>query len=186
MKKLAIVCCAGLLSMLFACQSTASEKAATTTSSSSTAIDSSKNDNALPFPVYDDFSALEYIFQYQNDTTYIINFWATWCKPCVEELPYFEKLIPTLEGKKARVILVSLDFKRDVNTKLLSFVKKRGLEAQVIALTDGRYGDWVGKVDPDWGGSIPATVIYNPKARKFIEQQFSSYEELESLVMAFL
>lgn len=140
----------------------------------------------LPYPVYAQYSDIDHIFRYQNDTTYIINFWATWCKPCVEELPYFEQLHTAIQGKKAKIILVSLDFKKDVKTKLLSFVEKRGLKPQVIALTDSGYDNWIDKVDPAWSGSIPATVIYNSRSRKFIEQQFSSYEELEALVNAFL
>lgn len=153
---------------------------------SSSSIDTGAQNSALPYPVYQTYSEIDHIFHYQNDTTYIINFWATWCKPCVEELPYFEQLHNAIQGKKAKIILVSLDFKKDVKTKLLSFVEKRGLKPQVIALTDSGYANWIDKVDPTWGGSIPATIIYNQRARKFVEQQFSSFEELEALVNAFL
>lgn len=136
----------------------------------------------LPFPVYKDFSELEHIFKYQNDTTYVINFWATWCIPCVEELPYFEKLHTELGGEKVKVILVSLDFAKDVNTKLVNFVKKHRLQSQIIALTDGKYNNWVDKVSPDWSGAIPVTYIYRKDTALFHDQQYASYEELEASV----
>jgi thiol-disulfide isomerase/thioredoxin len=150
------------------------------------ATDTDKQGKALPFLVFDNYQAIDPIFHYQNDTTYIINFWATWCKPCMEEMPYFEKLHTDLQGKKAKIILVSLDFKKEIKTKLLNFVEKRALQPQVIALTDLHYDEWIDKVDPSWSGSIPATIIYNARNRKFVEQQFSSYEELQALVNAFL
>jgi len=178
MKKWLLCALAGLSWMLVACQSSPE-----TTDESEVA--GRPAPQTMPFAVYDNFSALEHVFHYNNDTTYIINFWATWCKPCVEEMPYFERLIQQVQGKKARVILLSLDFKKDVPGKLTRFVEQRRLESQVIALTDHRYDTWIDKVDPSWGGSIPATLIYKGQNRKFVEQQFASFEELEALVKAF-
>lgn len=137
-------------------------------------------------PVYDEFAKLEPLFQQQSDTTYIINFWATWCKPCVEELPYFEKLNTALQGQKVKVILVSLDFPRQLDTKLVSFVDKNQVKSQVIALTDGDFNSWIDKVSPEWGGAIPVTIIYNAQKRHFYGEQFPNYEALEKLVKAFL
>ncbi|MEL6356336.1 MAG: thioredoxin domain-containing protein, partial [Bacteroidota bacterium] len=65
----------------------------------------------LPYPIYDNFDAIEPLFNQQNDTTYIVNFWATWCKPCVEELPHFQELNEKYAGQPLRIVLVSLDFK---------------------------------------------------------------------------
>lgn len=135
-------------------------------------------------PVYEDFANLGPIFEKQNDTTYVINFWATWCKPCVEELPYFEQLHERFAGEKMRVILVSLDFERDLETKLPQFVEKHGLKSDVKVLLDGNYNDWIDKVDPDWGGAIPVTIVYNANKREFIGQQLADFEQLESVVAA--
>lgn len=139
-------------------------------------------ESALPFPVYENFSDLEYLFQYQNDTTYVINFWATWCKPCVAELPYFEQLHAERGNEKMKVILVSLDFAKDVETKLVKFVEQRKLKPQVIALTDGKYNTWIDKVHPDWGGAIPVTYIYRGEQKLFHDQQYDSFEELKASV----
>jgi thiol-disulfide isomerase/thioredoxin len=139
-------------------------------------------DPVLPFPVYENFSELEYLFKYQNDTTYVINFWATWCKPCVAELPYFERLHAERGTEKLKVVLVSLDFAKDVETKLLKFVKQRDLQPEVIAFIDGKYNNWIDKVHPDWGGAIPVTYIYKGEKVLFHDQQYESFEELNTSV----
>src|ERR1043165_4592291 len=54
----------------------------------------------------------------QNDTTYVLNFWATWCKPCVEELPGFDSLLVLESKNPVKIILVSLDFKEDLEKRV--------------------------------------------------------------------
>jgi len=137
-------------------------------------------------PVYNTFEGIEPYFSKNNDTTYVINFWATWCKPCVEELPYFEKVQSTYQNQKVQVVLVSMDFKRQLEKKLKPFVEEHKLQSEVIVLTDNKYNNWIDKVDPSWGGAIPVTMIYNAQDKKFFGDQFSDFEELESALKAFL
>lgn len=133
-------------------------------------------------PIYATFAEIAPLFQQDNDTTYVINFWATWCKPCVKELPYFEALNANLQGQKAKVVLVSLDFPKKIKTSLVPFVKKRQLESQVVVLLDGKYNNWIDKVDPQWTGAIPATLIYKGEHRRFIGEAVENAEELKSAV----
>lgn len=133
-------------------------------------------------PVYSKFDDFEHWLHFDNDTTYVVNFWATWCKPCVEELPWFEQLHEQFRDQKVKVVLVSLDFKKDLEKKLLPFVQSRKLKPTVVALTDSGYQNWIDKVTPDWGGAIPVTLIYNARKRAFKDDQFSDYEELEEMV----
>ena len=120
-----------------------------------------------------------------DDKTYVVNFWATWCKPCVEELPAFEKLHDNYKDKNVEVLLVSLDFKKHVETRLIPFVEKRNLQPEVILLDDTKESEWIPKIDETWSGAIPATLIYNKDKRAFYEQSFH-YEELVTELQNFL
>jgi thiol-disulfide isomerase/thioredoxin len=123
------------------------------------------------------FDGLEHFLHKDNDTTYVVNFWATWCVPCVEELPYFEKLNQEYKDKKVKVLLVSLDMHKMVESKLLPFIKEKNLQSDVVVLRDPDADSWIPKVDKNWTGAIPATVIYKGGKRNFFEKSFT-YEEL--------
>lgn len=93
------------------------------------------------------------------DTFYIVNFWATWCGPCVKELPEFEKLRTSQEGKPVKILLISLDFKEAYPKKVDAFVAKRKLKHEVIWLNETNANDFIPKIDNRWQGSIPATWL---------------------------
>ena len=131
------------------------------------------------------FSALEHFLKKDNDTTYVVNLWATWCVPCVEELPNFEKLNATYKDKKVKVLLVSIDFPKMAESKLLPFIKEKNLKSNVVLLNDPDANSWINKVDSTWSGAIPATVIYKKDKRQFYEKSFT-YDELETEVKKFL
>ncbi len=132
------------------------------------------------------FEQLKPYLSTQSDSVFIINFWATWCAPCVAELPYFEKLTAELKGKKAKVILVSLDFKSQIQTKLLPFLKKKKLQSEVIVLVESNPNAWIPQVDNEWSGSIPASLIFDKNKRSFYEQNFEKYEDLIEVIKPFI
>jgi thiol-disulfide isomerase/thioredoxin len=113
-----------------------------------------------------------------KDTVYIINFWATWCAPCVQELPVFNKLNERYAGKPVKVVLVSLDFKEDYPMKLGVFLQRKKITPDVIWLTDTNPNVFIPKVDNSWQGSIPATVVIQTGkgVKKFIEGQVTERE----------
>ncbi|WP_026705902.1 TlpA family protein disulfide reductase [Flavobacterium soli] len=131
-----------------------------------------------------DYNGLEYFLKQDNDTTYVVNFWATWCMPCIEELPYFEKLNAEYKDQKVKVILVSLDMSKQVESRLIPFMQKKKLQSKVLLLNDPDANAWIERVDQSWSGAIPATVIYKKQNRKFYERSFT-YEELEKEVKQF-
>jgi thiol-disulfide isomerase/thioredoxin len=96
-----------------------------------------------------------------NDTTYIVNFWATWCAPCVKELPVFDTIDNKFAGKPVKVILVSLDFPKDLSGKLPHFIEKKSIKQEVLFLDEVYENEWIPKVDSTWQGNIPATWIVN-------------------------
>jgi thiol-disulfide isomerase/thioredoxin len=131
------------------------------------------------------YQELKPLLERKDDKTYIINFWATWCSPCVKELPDFEKIRAVYATKKVEVLLVSLDFPKQKEKKLIPFLAERGLQSKVVLLDDINEDVWIKAIDSNWSGAIPATIIYNKKRRKFYEQSFD-YETLEGELNTFL
>lgn len=129
------------------------------------------------------FDSFEKYLKPGSDSIYVINFWATWCKPCVEELPHFEKLHENYQNKKVKVLLVNIDFRSQYESKVVPFVKKHKLKSKVIMLDTQGSNDFIDKVSPQWQGTIPATTLIHASSqtRKFFEKQFT-YAELENIV----
>lgn len=132
-----------------------------------------------------DFEGFEPYLNRDSDTTYVVNFWATWCKPCIKELPAFEKLNEKYANEKVKVLLVSLDFIKHFDTKLIPFIKEHNLKSDIILLNDPRSNLWIDKVSEVWSGAIPATIIYRGYDRSFYERSFT-YDELETEMLKFL
>ncbi|MDH3648413.1 MAG: TlpA family protein disulfide reductase [Saprospiraceae bacterium] len=128
------------------------------------------------------FEEFESYFKKSNDTTYVVNFWATWCKPCVEELPFFEDLRQDFLEQPVHVLLVSLDFKHQIDSKLIPFIEKNELQSEVLVLYAPDANAWIDKVDKRWTGAIPATVVFRNGRQVFHGEKFESYSELKSMV----
>lgn len=141
--------------------------------------------DSLRIPVLD-YDELKPLLEIENDTTYVINFWATWCLPCVKELPYFIQLDSIHDQEEFKLVLVSLDFKKDYLRKLQPFVTDRGIEEHVLVLEDNRSNYWISDIDESWGGSIPATLVFRGKQRAFFERTFQDVNELTDIVKPFL
>ncbi len=116
-----------------------------------------------------------------SSTVLVINFWATWCAPCVKELPLFEAL--HAEGRSdVKITLISLDYSEKLD-RVNAFLKRKQMKAPVFLLDEIDYNKWINLVDKSWSGAIPATLIINSKTnqRKFVERELAD-GELESLV----
>ncbi len=131
------------------------------------------------------FKELEPLLNKKNDTLYVINFWATWCKPCIKEIPAFEKINSDYKSQKVKVLLVSLDFPEQLEKQVIPFIEKRQIKSKVILLDDPDANTWIPKVSTKWSGAIPATLIYNKTERKFYERSFT-FEELETEITSIL
>lgn len=124
-------------------------------------------------------SDLESRFAKGSDTTYVVNFWATWCGPCIAELPAFEQINKENTNKPVKVLLVSLDFKSKLNTAVIPFVVKNNIKSEVFIINEPDQQTFIEKVDQNWSGAIPATLFVNTKKniRSFYEKEFT-FEEL--------
>ncbi len=109
----------------------------------------------------------------QNDSVLVINFWATFCGPCIAEIPYFHSITAKYKKQQVKLLLVSLDFKEYYPQKIRDFAKKRKYTAEIVWLDEEKPDEFCPKVDSSWTGSMPATLFINKKTgyRKFVEAE---------------
>ncbi len=109
----------------------------------------------------------------------IVNFWATWCKPCLAELPVFEKMNAEMDSS-VKVILANLDFNSQYKKSVPTFIHKSKIESEVVHINDTDPNSWIDKIEKKWSGAIPATVIYFDAKKVFFKEGEISYEELKT------
>ncbi len=109
----------------------------------------------------------------QGDTLYIVNFWATWCAPCVKELPVFDTLQERYQEQPVKLILVSLDFKDDYEDKITKFVARRKPQPEIVWFSETNANVFIPCIDDRWSGAIPATLIIRGEQKEFLEQTVS-------------
>ena len=123
------------------------------------------------------------IIENRSDKIQVINFWATWCGPCVKELPTFEKLNQE-KSAEIKVILISMDLDLDPDpSKVYKFIERRHIKSEVLLLNEKDSNTWINQISSDWSGALPATLVINSKSgkRKFIEKPLSE-QELDNLI----
>lgn len=127
------------------------------------------------------FDVLQKLIESRNKEIKVINFWATWCAPCVKELPLFEAL-NAASPNGVEVTLVNLDFADKID-KVNSFLARKNMKSTVLLLDEVDYNKWIDKVDKSWSGAMPATLIVNSSTgkRRFIERELAE-GELEKLI----
>jgi len=116
---------------------------------------------------------LEKLIKEQGNGVLLINFWATWCKPCVAELPQIEALHDQFSSDELEIVLLSLDFENQIGSHLLPFIEEHKLRSTVSFLDAGKPNEWIDSVEPQWSGAIPFTLILDSTREKrwFFEGQ---------------
>jgi len=141
-----------------------------------------KNDQSIKVVDFDTFAPR---LNKNDGTVYVVNFWATWCAPCVREIPAFEKLYATYKDQNVHVLLVSLDFPNHLESRVIPFVESHNVQSEVLLLDEPNANRWIPLVSDEWTGAIPATVIYNSEFRQFYQREFT-FEELEEIILPLL
>lgn len=131
------------------------------------------------------FKEFEPLLNQNDDTVYVINFWATWCGPCIKEIPYFEQLGDKYRDKNLKVIMISMDMPDLIDSKLIPFIEKNNMKNDVILLDDPDFNSWIPNVNKEWTGAIPATLVYSKDFREFYAKELT-FSELEEIVKPLL
>ena len=128
------------------------------------------------------YPQLEKLIKQKDNKVKVINFWATWCAPCIKELPHFEALQKAHSTDELEVFLISFDDVEKLESRVKPFVKKRKLKSTVKLLDETDYNAFIDKVDPRWSGAIPATLVIAANGkRRFVEGELTK-EELDKLI----
>jgi len=107
-----------------------------------------------------------------KNTLHIYNFWATWCAPCIRELPKFEAINQSYSN--VDVTLVSIDDVDLLNEKVKPFIDKKKIKSKVVLLDETDFNEIISKINRQWSGAIPASLIVDCRTGKhsFYEKEF--------------
>jgi thiol-disulfide isomerase/thioredoxin len=126
---------------------------------------------------------LKALIEQKSEKVVVVNFWATWCAPCIKELPLFETL-STEKRPGVEVYLVSMDLDLDPNPeKVYRFIDRKKLQSTVLLLNEQDPNSWIDQIDPAWSGALPATLVINQKTgqRKFVGKELHE-GDLEKMI----
>ena len=138
-----------------------------------------KDPNAT-IEIIDQFSGIEEFINAKEYEVTVLNFWSTTCPPCIKELPHFNQLATKYMDKKVKILLISLEDPKRLDTHIYPFVQKHGIVPEVVVLNDQNYTAWTNKIDTSWYGALPATLILKGQHRKFKFGSYATYEELQA------
>ncbi len=128
-------------------------------------------------------SMLQKLVTVNDNKLHVVNFWATWCSPCVKELPGFEKLISEYPTDKVDFLFVSLDFPSSEETSLIPFIKGKMIEQKVVLMTGNNADQWIRMIDKDWQGNLPATLLYRTSDHtRVFHDGALEYAELKTMI----
>ncbi|MCC5921577.1 MAG: TlpA family protein disulfide reductase [Cyclobacteriaceae bacterium] len=121
---------------------------------------------------------MEVMLSQKSDVDRVFNFWATWCRPCIKEIPYFEEVYAEKQSMGMELYLISLDDVENVEKRVIPFVERRGLKATILLLDETDYNAFIDKVHPSWSGAIPATLFLSKEGEKNFYEGEMNKEEL--------
>ena len=123
----------------------------------------------------------------ESKSPLIVNFWATFCVPCIQEIPYFQEMTEKYKAQGVSLLLVSLDLKEAYPSKIISTAGKLKFTAPIVWLNETNADYFCPKIDTSWTGGMPSSLFVNNATgyHKFFEDQLSK-EKLDKEIQAML
>lgn len=126
-------------------------------------------------------SVIAFLNKRPDSGTLVVNFWATWCRPCVHELPFFSKADSALQGENVQFVFVSFD-PSNTSSQVKKFISRNGLPGTHFIIGNYDMKTFVDEVDRKWEGGIPYTAVMTKDGRKNKEGAFATYRELYQFI----
>jgi thiol-disulfide isomerase/thioredoxin len=105
-----------------------------------------------------------------NQRPLLVNFWATWCAPCIEEFPDLVKIDNDYKGK-IDSITITLDDVEEISTGVPKFLQRMKAEMPTYLLKTADEGEAISAVYKDWQGGLPFTIFYDGKGTVVYNRQ---------------
>lgn len=147
-----------LLSCILACQQP--NKPQATISALEIPVDTSKLASLSEFKEFEDLMASE------KGNVVLVNIWATWCKPCVHEMPMLEKLHQNYNGKGIKIVTLSIDEVAKADSLVIPFWEEKNFSMDNYLIAHQDPGAFVNKIDPLWIGLLPTSFIFDADGKK--------------------
>lgn len=130
---------------------------------------------------------LQDLIKNRNGKALLLNIWATWCGPCREEFPELVRLESEFKGKNLDIIGISVDSKKEVDSKVIPFLKNQKTNFRVFINGFEKDEDLIDFVDKKWQGEIPVTIIYDQSGsrKSFLigSQDFDTFKKAVETAM---
>ena len=134
-----------------------------------------------------DSTVFQKILDENHDNILVVNVWATWCVPCVKEMPDLNRLANEYKDKKVKIISISIDYADEIESKIIPFIQKHKINFPVYVNNFENDEKFINYLNLEWSGAIPATFIYDKKGnqKKFLsgKHSFTDFKEAVELVL---
>ena len=95
----------------------------------------------------------------QRGRVVLLNFWATWCPPCLVEFPEIVEIEKTYRERGLAVVSVSADSADRIESDLIPFLAKHAPEFPIYVMRTDDLDTFMQRIDPEWTGEVPATFF---------------------------